>query len=249
MNVTIYALCCPTTKEVKYVGKTIDLVTRIKCHLVEKSNSYKRNWIISLKRKSLRPEVRVLEIINNSDDKDWQQREVWWISKMRSDGHKLTNLEAGGLGGGRITEETKSRISAANKGRKPAPHTIAACIASRKGVKASQETLDKMSKAHKGRKPSPPTIAASIKASTGRVVSVETRSKISQSKTGTKRPEHEKQKISDSMKKLKRSEDHDEKLKIRLIATKTNIAIQHLIKLDPEWFRAVLTASQTPPQS
>ncbi len=248
MNVTIYALCCPLTDAVRYVGKTIDAETRLRAHMSEKKNGYKRNWITSLSKKGLKPVFRELEIIMDSNDLDWQERERWWITKMKEDGHRLTNLEDGGVGGKIIHEKTKLKISLANKGRKPAPQTIAASVAARKGKKMSQETRLKMSISRAGRGPSPETIAASVKASKGKKMSQETRDRLLKVNTGRKRPEHEKQKISESMKKLHRTGEHTSKLKLALIATRTKLDIERLIKRDPKWFRKFLTSAvpQTP---
>ncbi len=248
MNVTIYALCCPSSGEARYVGKTIDTKTRLRAHMSEKMNSYKKNWITSLAKKNLLPVFKSLEVILDSNDLDWQERERWWIAKMREDGHRLTNLEDGGVGGKILHEETKTKISLANKGRKPSPQTVEASVAARKGKKMSQETRDKMSKSHKGVKPSPQTLAASVLACKGKRMSQEAKDHLSRIKTGTKRPEHEKQKISESMKKLHRTGEHTSKLKLALIATRTKLDIERLIKRDPKWFRKFLTSAvpQTP---
>ncbi len=247
MNVTIYALCCPITDAVRYIGKTINTETRLRSHMSEKKNSYKRNWITSLCKKGLKPIFRELETIIDSNDLDWQERERWWISKMKEDGHKLTNLEDGGVGGKILHEETKTKISLANKGRKPAPQTIAASVAARKGKKMSQETRKKMSLAKKGIRPADHILEAARLASIGRVMSPEARAHMSMIKTGIKRPEHEKRKISESMKLVRKTKDHQDKLIFKLVYARTKVDIRRLIKFDPEWFREFLTCSaQTP---
>ncbi len=248
MNVTIYALCCPSSGEARYVGKTIDTKTRLRAHMSEKMNSYKKNWITSLAKKNLLPVFKSLEVILDSNDLDWQERERWWIAKMREDGHRLTNLEDGGVGGKILHEETKTKISLANKGRKPSPQTVEASVAARKGKKMSNETRLKMSISRAGRGPSPETIAASVKASKGRKMSQKTRDCLLKANTGRRRPEHEKHKISESMKLVRKTKDHQDKLIFKLVYARTKVDIRRLIKFDPEWFREFLIGSARKPR-
>lgn len=60
----IYALCCPITKEVKYVGSTINLRRRLDCHRNTTSadkNPFLRTWFDELKEKRLEPFPLILK--------------------------------------------------------------------------------------------------------------------------------------------------------------------------------------------
>lgn len=98
----IYALLEPDTKEIRYIGKTIDPEKRLKSHInsankVDKryKKSYVKNWIYSLLLKNKNPEMIIIEEVNN---KNWQSREKYWIKFYKDEGCKLTNLTLGGDG-------------------------------------------------------------------------------------------------------------------------------------------------------
>lgn len=58
-----YKLCCPFTKEVKYIGRTVSLSNRLRNHIYEakKNNRNKRErWIVSLLRKNKEPIMEVI---------------------------------------------------------------------------------------------------------------------------------------------------------------------------------------------
>lgn len=96
--VYIYALSHPTTKEIRYVGKTENLKVRYNGHVC--LSDFKRTrvakWIKGLLLVGLKPAMSTLEVVN---DKGWQAREVHWIAKLREDGADLLNICPGGEGG------------------------------------------------------------------------------------------------------------------------------------------------------
>ena len=54
----IYALICPITGTIKYIGKTVfELLFRLDGHFRDKDPGHKGNWIKSLKAKGLVPEI------------------------------------------------------------------------------------------------------------------------------------------------------------------------------------------------
>lgn len=120
MDVTIYGLRCPINGEIKYVGKAVDATKRCAQHTSSKElkkETHKTHWLRKLLKNGLYPEVVVLETVEN--DK-WQEREIWWIAHLRSQGAKLTNIRKGGNGfqfGDTHSEETRKKISKAGKGR------------------------------------------------------------------------------------------------------------------------------------
>lgn len=85
----IYALKCPFTKEVHYVGKSTSGIVRPLSH-IRKSHSDKINeWVESLKGVGGRPEIDVLEYV--SDKTNIDEREIHYIKKYLSKGNVLLN--------------------------------------------------------------------------------------------------------------------------------------------------------------
>jgi group I intron endonuclease len=106
-NTKIYGLLDPRTNEVRYVGKTIQtLEARLRKHISDKpkSNTYRFNWINQLKELNLKPTILILELC---DEKDWVEREKYWISYFEN----LTNLTTGGEGCDYFSEEIRDKIS------------------------------------------------------------------------------------------------------------------------------------------
>lgn len=86
----IYVLRCPITNEIRYVGKTNNPLQRFKAHnnKARDVNTYKRNWINSLRKEGLKP---VFEIIEECSIDIWKEREKYWIEFYIKEGCKLTN--------------------------------------------------------------------------------------------------------------------------------------------------------------
>lgn len=141
MGIVIYALVDPRTNRFRYIGKTIQhLNDRLLSHIHDKAKSHKTNWIASLLKIGLRPQIIPVQICP-SDDNSWQQVERYWISFFRAwSSTGLTNHEDGGLGGQRGARK---------------PETIEKMRRAMTGKKHSAETKAKMSLARKGKKHSP----------------------------------------------------------------------------------------------
>ncbi len=94
----IYALCDPRTKDVRYIGKTINLVERFKQHLAasRKGKLHKDRWIHTLLVLGMIPKVKVLETGNGPG---WDEAERSWIAKYRAASDKITNVRDGGQEG------------------------------------------------------------------------------------------------------------------------------------------------------
>lgn len=120
----IYGLIDPITNEIRYVGKTNDIQSRLQDHIRYAKNgqkNYKSNWIRKLLRQSLEPKIKILQEVPAND---WQKYEKLWISKLIDLGIKLTNKTRGGDGfSGNHTKETKIKISKASLGRKVSEKT------------------------------------------------------------------------------------------------------------------------------
>lgn len=144
MKVTIYGLHCPLAGYVKYVGKAVNVIYRFNRHLgpeTFKEETHKTRWIRKLLALGLSPELVILE---ETDEEHWVEREKWWIAHYRSQGITLTNSTDGGEGaafgskrppehckkisdgmiGRVVSQETRSKISAAHKGVKMTPERV-----------------------------------------------------------------------------------------------------------------------------
>lgn len=94
--VYIYGLREPDTQLIRYIGKTNDPHRRWLNHLCEKSKTHRANWIRSLERRGLRPEIVVIEEVHGAWP--WQESEKFWIAYAKSNGWPLVNMTAGGDG-------------------------------------------------------------------------------------------------------------------------------------------------------
>jgi group I intron endonuclease len=115
---TIYKLIDPISNEIRYVGLTFnDLKQRLKSHCSEKSSSHKSNWINRLKSIGLKPIIESIEQDISSYD-EVCNREIYWIDKLKSDGHPLTNMASGGNKNKKMSDETRKLMSDSAKNRK-----------------------------------------------------------------------------------------------------------------------------------
>lgn len=210
-----YALVDPRDTEVRYIGKTVRGVQRILEHTqgsaLEREDTWKARWVKSLLRLGLVPRLQVLAELNEGEI---DACEIAWIAFARAEGWPLTNLTDGGEGalhpapdvverrrasmiGRKLSDETKAKISAANKAAHARPETrerMRAVIAKSK----TPETIEKIRQANIGKKVSeqtralmsrnrklrPPASAEHRKnlseAGKGRVFSEESRAKITE---------------------------------------------------------------------
>lgn len=88
----IYALHCPITNEVRYIGKSNNSAKRFEQHLREKRRKYPLYcWINSLQAKGLSPYYSILLTTDN-----WEFEERRLITEYRQSGVKLLNIADGG---------------------------------------------------------------------------------------------------------------------------------------------------------
>jgi hypothetical protein len=165
--VKIYALIDPTTKEIRYVGKTIQKIEyRLSSHIAEakrnKSKSYKNSWIISLLNQGLQPEIKLIaETLDN-----WVELEQYWINYYPNLTNHSIGGEAGGLGVVQSKETVEKRIKSIKEG--------IAC-----GKISYLERSKKISKAHKGKVLKESTKEKLRQINLGKTYSLETRLKKS----------------------------------------------------------------------
>ncbi len=123
-RIFIYCLMRPVSpKEVKYVGKTVNVKDRYYKHLHYAKNGGKRhvsNWINKLLKENLLPELLILEIC---DETSWIKREQYWIEFYESN---LCNHSKGGEGAGlghkncvgrKYSDATKLKMSISQRKR------------------------------------------------------------------------------------------------------------------------------------
>jgi hypothetical protein len=92
----IYALVCPFSKDIKYIGKTkLKLKRRLSMHIRQNSMCKKSIWIKNLISQNTLPKIIEIEKCNNSN---WKQREKYYISIYDN----LLNENLGGGGGSNI---------------------------------------------------------------------------------------------------------------------------------------------------
>ena len=109
-KIYIYELIDPRTKEPRYIGKTVNIKTRLQSHLKSKYVCYKNSWIKNLIKQNLKP---VLNIIDEVNESEWQFWERHYISLYKSWGFNLTNMTSGGEGvkSYKWTEQHKKNLS------------------------------------------------------------------------------------------------------------------------------------------
>lgn len=97
MTVFIYTLEHPVTQEIRYVGKTKNPKMRFHnhCNKLHNEKSHKRNWINSLKEKNLKPIMKILDEVLETE---WHYWEKFWIMQLKFWGFDLVNHTSGGDG-------------------------------------------------------------------------------------------------------------------------------------------------------
>lgn len=141
----IYFLRDPQTNEVRYVGQTIrEIPTRLGEHYSDKKRTRKSNWILSLRRKGLRPFIEIVNFCYSKSESD--ECEIGYIKFLRSIGVKLTNLTNGGEGtfGYVPSKETLKKLSDSHKGHIQSQETKDKRAVALTGKKRSEEYKNKM---------------------------------------------------------------------------------------------------------
>ena len=142
MKTFIYALMDPRDGAVKYIGKTINLKSRMQSHQNGIGKFRLGAWLSGLKRKGLYCRYVVLE---EYEGEGWELRERYWIGYYRDLGADICNLSNGGEGqvGRKLSAESCQKLRDAFKGR-PIPQEMRECISkSLTGKVQSPETVAK----------------------------------------------------------------------------------------------------------
>jgi hypothetical protein len=117
MKTFIYALIDPKKQQEFhiYIGKSNNPYLRYYQHLKDKNHTYKTCWIKSLLINKLVPDIQILEQCNV---KDWENKEKSWITFYKNCGYIVVNSTDGGESGP-FTEEHRKKISDSKKGQLP----------------------------------------------------------------------------------------------------------------------------------
>jgi len=176
----IYALKCPRTLKVRYIGFTsMRIEKRLWAHVARARSGKTAPCSVWIRELLLSGSLPIIEVIESVNSCDWQERERYWIAEFGGM-EKLLNRQTGGDTGHQPSEETKRKRSKALRGVKTGPR--------------SQEFCDKMSRILRGKSRRPMSDnhrAAISKALTGRTFSPAHCAGISLAKKGVKfTPEH-----------------------------------------------------------
>jgi hypothetical protein len=212
-KIFVYGLLDPFSGELRYVGKTVRGVKRIKRHqsLGEtlRGKTHKDRWALALIRQGRPPSHIVLKYC--ASDEEAQREEIRMIALFREYGISLTNLTDGGEGGPgykwpsddrrrllpgprkgcTVSEASRRLMSLAKKGHTATAETRRKLSEVRRGHVVTAETRQKISLAHKGRKCPPVSDETRKKMSDARmgyVVPVETLRRMSEARRGMKMP-------------------------------------------------------------
>ena len=146
----IYGLADPETGDIRYIGKSIRPVGRLRDHINDQSLCHRTNWIRSLKSRGLDPELIVLESVQG--EWPWQEAERFWIQYAKGHGCNLVNGTSGGDGVSDLPAESRERIRTAWIGRKHKPESLAKMGDASRGRHKSEAMKEAMRQKMKGRK-------------------------------------------------------------------------------------------------
>lgn len=115
----IYALTDPRSGVIRYVGKSNDPNKRFRSHVKTTDTSTRKGaWLTALRKAGIKP---LLSILETCDKRSWEEAERFWIAHFRV---TLYNIDAGGLGGDRVAESTKKKLSALARARGPLSESV-----------------------------------------------------------------------------------------------------------------------------
>lgn len=225
MDIKIYSLIDPVTDEIRYIGQTCrTLNRRLNNHLWCDHNKYKTEWLNSLRKKGMRPIIKLIEKCNKDER---FEREKYWINFYGKLYNLLNFTEDGSVGykkehnmeimlskikGSKITDEHKKAISEANKGRQMSEKTRQKIRLANIGRKASAETRLKLSISH-----------------LGQIRSKEATERARLKQIGQKRTDETKKNISDSLKGRSISKEHRRNTRESIIRLQGRPVLQYTL--------------------
>lgn len=140
-TVFIYALLDPDILDVRYVGKSNNPKKRLGRHIYNAKTRYDEpdalhveRWVKKLLDKGKRPVLKILEEVPLSE---WEEAEMRHIAQYEY----LTNIAKGGNGPYSVSDETRKKISLANKGRKFSEETLRKRSIALRGIPRTEKQL------------------------------------------------------------------------------------------------------------
>lgn len=176
----VYLVSCSATPK-RYIGITSRSVAkRWKRHLWQARG--RKKTLLHRAISKYGPSSFSIEILEECPDRPSlnaaERRHIRELGTIFPLGYNLT--EGGeGTSGYLHSDETKIKVSIANKGRKRSAEAIQRSADANRGRKRSQLTRSRLSAANKGNRPSPETIEAARAVNTGRIMTEGARAAIS----------------------------------------------------------------------
>lgn len=151
-----------------YIGSSVNVVNRVKCHLKGKGSRAVANAILKYDLRNF--ECSILEEV--SDRTKLAEAEAIWMERLKPEYNLITETESGGRiisseskklmaqakAGGKLSEEHKAKIGAAGKGKRHTEETKRLLSERKKGTivwpkgkPRSEENKAKISAARKGK--------------------------------------------------------------------------------------------------
>jgi hypothetical protein len=117
----IYALTHPETNAVSYIGRTNQPHVRWRrhCRTEDRGRALGR-WIIALRDQNQKPQMRVLEMVPESE---WQEAERRWVAHYRSQDAPLMNGTDGGNGSRHGLQFSPTHCKRISEGRRGIAYT------------------------------------------------------------------------------------------------------------------------------
>jgi group I intron endonuclease len=135
-----------------YVGKTKYFESRIKQHYRDRFR-YK-TWFYNWLNKQIREEIPFyIDVLEEVNDDNWIEREKYWISHIKENGYRLTNMTDGGDGNNNqvFSREAIEKRASKMRNRRWSIEAREALSRKHKGKKHSEETKRKLSEINKGK--------------------------------------------------------------------------------------------------
>lgn len=170
-----------------YVGKGKG--DRVKRHLYRTDMHPFVQRLQLMKKNGIEPDIEIIQAIDEGHAFFMESCLIEMFGRRDFKTGTLLNLTDGGEGGpsGRIfTDETRHKMSIANKGKKKSPESIAKTAAANRGRKHSPEAIAKISEFQKGKKKSPESVIKMSEAKKGKERSPEHCANLSKSHMGKK---------------------------------------------------------------
>lgn len=138
--VGIYKITNTENRKV-YIGQSININHRKACHNYDLKNNRHRNPHLQ-RAYNINPSAFSFEVVCLCGEDDLNELEIFYIQKYKSDDPRYGyNLDLGGNGSGRMSEETKRKLSKAKMGNQ-----------AMKGIKLSEEWKKHLSDAQPHKK-------------------------------------------------------------------------------------------------